>query len=235
MTLVLAHRGARRQAPENTIEAFRVARAEGADGVELDVHRASDGVLIVHHDPIAPALGVLAELDSATIRATVPAIPTLEAALDELAGLLVNVELKNLPPDPDYDPSHRAADDLLELLSARGSTDRVLVSSFNIDTVDRVRALDATIPTGYLTFGMEPAAAIAIAMEHGHQAWHPDRATMTEGALDIAAAAHGAGLEVNVWTVNDAAELAAFASSGVDGLITDVPDVAVSALAARPT
>lgn len=234
MPLVLAHRGARRQAPENTIGAFRAAREAGADGVELDVHRSADGILLVHHDPASPRLGVLAELDWAAIHAAAPAIPTLEAALDELQGLLVNVELKNLPPDPDYDPRHRAADELLEMLANRGSGDRVLVSSFNIDTIDRIRALDPRIATGFLTYGMEPGAAIGIAVEHGHGAWHPDRPTVLQSPPDLVAAAHGAGLSVNVWTVNEPTELAALADAGVDGLITDVPDVAVSALAARP-
>jgi len=234
MPLVLAHRGARRRAPENTVEAFTAARRLGADGVELDIHRCADGHLVIHHDPIAPGLGVLAEYELAAIRAHSPTVPTLPEALDALEGLLVNVEIKNLPPEPGYDAEHRAAPTLLELLASRGRRDRVLVTSFNIETVDRVRALDPHVSTGFLTFAMEPAAAIGIAVEHGHGAWHPDRGTVAEDPVDIIAAAHGASLEVNVWTVNEPSELASFAEAGADGLITDVPDVAVSVLAAPP-
>jgi len=233
MTLVLAHRGSTARAPENTLVAFRAARADGADGVELDVHRSADGFLVVHHDAASPRLGVLAELPAAAIRDAEPSIPTLAEALDELAGLLVNVEVKNLPPDLDYDPAHRAVDALVELLAARGGTDRVLVSSFNLGTVDRVRELEPSLSTGLLTYGMEPGAAVGLAMEHGHGAWHPDRATLAREPLEMVALAHGSGLEVNVWTVNDAEELVLFTDAGVDGVVTDVPDVAIRALSGR--
>ena len=79
--LVLAHRGARRRAPENTLEAYAVARDLGADGVELDVRRTRDGALVLHHDP-GPAEGpVLATLDHAEVRERFPTIPTLAEAL----------------------------------------------------------------------------------------------------------------------------------------------------------
>jgi len=233
MTLVLGHRGSSARAPENTLEAFRAARDDGADGVELDVHRSADGVLVVHHDAASPGLGVLAELTAAAIREADLSIPTLAEALDELSGLLVNVEVKNLPPDLDYDPQHRAVDSLVELLAARDDEDRVLVSSFNLDTVDRVRVLDPTIPTGFLTYGMEPGAAVGLAVEHGHGAWHPDRATLAREPMEMVALAHGADLEVNVWTVNEPDELAGFAKAGVDAIVTDVPEVAVRAISGR--
>ncbi len=65
-------------APENTLEAFVAARALGADGVELDVHRTADGALVVHHDADARGVGVLAERTEAEIRAARPEIPTLD-------------------------------------------------------------------------------------------------------------------------------------------------------------
>src|SRR6188768_3753377 len=99
--LVLAHRGACRQAPENTLNAFARARALGADGVELDVRRSADGVLLVHHDATAEPLGAFAALPFAEIRAARPSVPTLAEALDACAGLLVNVEVKCLPWEPD--------------------------------------------------------------------------------------------------------------------------------------
>ena len=55
--LVLAHRGARREAPENAVAAFAAARRRRADGVELDVHRTADDALVVHHDAEAPGVG----------------------------------------------------------------------------------------------------------------------------------------------------------------------------------
>jgi glycerophosphoryl diester phosphodiesterase len=230
MTLVLAHRGANRFAPDNTLAAFARAVELGADGVELDVHRSADGELVVRHDATAPA-GSLAQMTLSEIRAGLPEVPTLGEALDVCAGLLVNVEIKNAPTDSDWDPSDRAAELLVELLTAREGRDRVLVSSFNLASVDRVRSLAPDVRTALLTYGTDPLEALAIAASHGHGALHPD-ARSVAGARAAAATtrAHERGLEVNVWTVNDPAELARLAAAGVDALITDVPDVALQAL-----
>ena len=119
MTLVLAHRGARRQAPENTIPAFARAMELGADGVELDVHRTLDGALVVRHDADGPP-GVWAELTLDAIRAAEPEVPVLAEVLDVCAGKLVNIEIKNSPRDLDWDPTARVADLVVECLASRG-------------------------------------------------------------------------------------------------------------------
>ncbi|MFN8025509.1 MAG: glycerophosphodiester phosphodiesterase family protein [Acidimicrobiia bacterium] len=98
MTLVLAHRGSRLREPENTVSAFARAMSEGADGVELDVHRTADGELVVCHDAASPA-GVVSDMTLAEVQRAFPLVPTLAAALDACAGGLVNVEIKNLPGD----------------------------------------------------------------------------------------------------------------------------------------
>jgi glycerophosphoryl diester phosphodiesterase len=225
---VLAHRGAARVAPENTLEAFVAAGALGADGVELDVHRTADGALVVHHDAAASGLGVLAERPEAEIRAARPEIPTLEEALDACTGMLVNIEVKNLPGDADYDPEEGVAAAVVALLIRRDRRDDVLVSSFNLESADRVRALDRSIPTGFLTLvGMDPVDGVDIAHTHGHGAVHPDvRALGGDAAGATIARAHEQGLVVNVWTVNGADEMRRLAAAGVDAIITDVPDVA---------
>ena len=207
VTLVLAHRGANRFAPDNTLAAFSRAVELGADGVELDIHRTSDGVLVVRHDATSP-VGVLAELTLAVIRSDLPEVPTLGEALDVCAGVLVNVEIKNAPRDADWDPSDRAAELLVELLAAREGRDRVLVSSFNLASVDRVRSIAPHVPTALLTWGQDPLEALLSAESHGHRAMHPDLLSVA-GARAAAAAtrAHERGLELNVWTVNDPAEL----------------------------
>jgi glycerophosphoryl diester phosphodiesterase len=230
---VVAHRGARRVAPENTVGAFVAAAALGADGVELDVRRTADGGLVVHHDADARAVGVLAERTEAEIRATRPEIPTLEEALDACAGMLVNVEVKNLPGDADYDPTNGAAAAVVELLTARDHRDDVLVSSFNLESADRVRQLDGSIPTGFLTLvGMDPIDAVEVAHAHGHGALHPDvRALGGEAAGATVAQAHEHGMAINVWTVNGEDEMRRLAAAGVDAIITDVPDVARRVLA----
>jgi glycerophosphoryl diester phosphodiesterase len=230
VALVLAHRGANRYAPDNTLAAFRRAVELGADGVELDVHRTADDVLVVRHDAGTPA-GVLSQLTSAELSSALPEVPRLDEVLDVCAERLVNVEIKNVPGEGDWDPSQRAASLLVELLGARNGRDRVLVSSFDLASVDRVRSLSPTLPTALLTWGTDPFEGLAIAESHGHSALHPDvRSVAGRSAGAIVTRAHERGLQVNVWTVNDPDVLVSLAAAGVDALITDVPDIALRSL-----
>jgi glycerophosphoryl diester phosphodiesterase len=226
--LVLAHRGARERAPENTLAAFSLALELGADGVELDVHRTADDGLVVHHDAEAPELGILADLPFERIRAARPDVPTLGEVLDACAGSLVNVEIKNLPGDADFDPDERVADLVVDLLRERGGADHVLVSSFNLGTIDRVRELDPDLATGFLImFGIDPLVALELCVERRHHALHPFVALLAdEGAATTITRAHEHDVAVNVWTVNDPDDMRRLALAGVGALITDVPDVA---------
>ena len=222
--LVLGHRGSPRVARENTIEAFAAALAEGADGVELDTHATADGVLVCHHDPIVPEVGLIPELTEAELAASVPWLPRLDAVLDTCAGTLVNVEIKNSPGDAGYDPTQRTADLVVAMLRARGG-DRVIVSSFELAAIDRVRALDPTVPTGFLYApDMANEDAFFAASVGGHGALHPHWVSVAgdEGA-DFVARCHAAKVAVNVWTVNDEVVAVPLAAAGVDALITDIP------------
>ncbi len=231
MPLVLAHRGARQVAPENTVEAFSVALEQGADGVELDVHRTGDGEIVVHHDADAPGLGVLANHPFADIRQERPDIPTLEEVLDACAGALVNIEIKNLPGDADFDPAHGLADLVVACLRRRRGADHVLVSSFNLDTIDRVRALEGAPATGFLIHGFAAMDAVDICHERGHRAVHPFVGLLGgDTAGSVVDRAHALTVEVNVWTVNDDGDIRRLADAGVDAIITDAPDRARRAL-----
>jgi glycerophosphoryl diester phosphodiesterase len=216
--LVLAHRGANRLARENTVPAMKEAVDRGADGVELDVHRSADGELVVHHDADTAA-GAIGERTVATLREELPDLPTLAEVLDVCAGLLVNVEVKD--PDP------RAAEVLVDLLdSRRGRADDVLVSSFDLAVVDQVRELAPRIPTGFLSFGLDPHSALLLAVEHGHGAVHPDVWTLSN--VDVPAyvvRAHELDVQVNVWTVNEAVQVEQLRDAGVDAVITDDADL----------
>lgn len=223
--IVYAHRGASRAAPENTVEAFALAGSLGADGVELDVRRCADLDLVLHHDAALPDGRVV----WTTRRVGLPAsVPTLTEALDVCAGLVVNIEIKNLPHEPDFDADCAVVDSVVELLSAREGRDDVLVSSFHLATIDRVHSLDPAIPTGLLTFvDPAPTDGVALARDRGHHAIHPHEATVDAALVDVA---HAAGLAVNVWTVDDPDRMRALADLGVDGIVTNVPDVARDAL-----
>jgi glycerophosphoryl diester phosphodiesterase len=229
--LVLAHRGARTVAPENTLEAFSAALDQGAAGVELDVHRTADEGLVVHHDAEAPGLGVLAERSLLEIREARPDIPTLVEVLELCDGALVNVEIKNMANDADYDATDRVAELVVELLAGRDRRDDVLVSSFNIATVDRVRALEPSIPTGFLSM-LDPFEGIDLCAARGHGSLHPFFALLgPDTALPIVNRAREVDVAVNVWTVNDEHEMVRLAAAGVAAIITDIPDVARRVLA----
>jgi glycerophosphoryl diester phosphodiesterase len=120
-------------------------------------------------------------------------------------------------------------------LERRNRRDRVLVSSFHLPTVDRVRELDASVPTAFLTgMGLDPLQVLDVCAAHKHGAYHPV-VVMLQGAAAAATAAraHDLGIGVNVWTVNDEAEIRRLADAGVDGIVTDVPDVARAVLDGR--
>lgn len=221
MTVVIAHRGASGSAPENTVLAFELAHSMGADAVELDVRATADGALVVHHDPRLPDGRVIVGLTADQLPASVP---TLNAALDACAGMFVNVEIKNDPHDPDFDPGDRVAEQVAAVLIERGGGRRWLISSFRIETVDRFRLLMPAARTAWLTvdFGDEEIAA---AVEAGHDAIHPYVRHVTEAGIR---AAHLAGLAVNTWTCDDPDRMRALIGWGVDGICTNVPDVALA-------
>lgn len=229
--LIVGHRGSPQRARENTVEAFVLAREEGADGVELDVHRTADGALVVHHDADVDGFGVLAEHGLGTIRETFPWLPTLEEVLDECRGLLVNIEIKNSPKDADFDVQESSAQRVVDLLRDRARVDRVIVSSFHLPTIERVRALDRTIDTGYLVGLADPVEALGVALTGGHRALHPFFGMLAErAAVTVMEEAHTIGIAVNTWTVNEPEEIRRLAVAGVDAIITDVPAVARAAL-----
>lgn len=224
--LVIAHRGASAARPENTVEAFRHARHLGADWVELDVRRTLDGALVIHHDAVLPDGRALIGLAGSDVPSTVA---TLGQAFDACAGMGVNVEIKNDPHDPDFDPDDGVAElvaDLLVVEAERGHVDLdvILVTSFNPATIAVVHDRHPAIPTGLLAFDIpEPEALVAQALAGGHVAVNPWE-QFVDGHLMVLAAA--AGLAVFPWTVDDPDRMAELVALGVAGIITNVPDVA---------
>jgi glycerophosphoryl diester phosphodiesterase len=227
--LVLGHRGASAVAPENTVAAFSRARELGADGVELDVRRSADGVLMVHHDAEIAGLGALGARTYAEVRDAQPSVPTLEEALDACRGLLVNAEVKCLPWEVDADRDGSVMRDAIDMLVAHDA--ELIVSSFDLAAVDLARELAPHVTTGWLTHGQEVDTAARIAVDHHHPWLNPDvRAALAAGGAGIDAA-RAAGLLVSVWTVDDPDDVRTLAAAGVDIIISNVPDVVIAALA----
>jgi glycerophosphoryl diester phosphodiesterase len=216
---VFAHRGASRAEPENTIAAFRRAKEMGADGVELDVRRHESGVLAIAHDAVFGT----GPLD--------PSVPVLAEALDACAGLVVNIEIKNFPGDPDHDPTEELAARVVDLLHERGGRDDVFISSFSMSCINRVRELDPSLSTAFLVLHAPDDDVIGRIVDrtrrHGHQAVNPHHGGVTPRMVELA---HAAGLRVHTWTVDDPDRMRELASWGVDSVITNVPDLALAAL-----
>jgi glycerophosphoryl diester phosphodiesterase len=192
----------------------------GADAVELDVRRTADGVLVVHHDCRLPDERMIAETSYAQLP---DHVPTLAAALDACEGMWVNVEIKNDPSEPDFDESESIADETVAYLIGRGEDDRWVISCFRMETVDRCHALAPQIRTAWLC-SQVPAGVADLLVRKGHSALHPWVKELTQPTV---VACHAAGLQVNTWTCDDPVRMRELIEWGVDGIVTNVPDIAV--------
>ncbi|MGA3149901.1 MAG: glycerophosphodiester phosphodiesterase [Acidimicrobiales bacterium] len=216
---VQAHRGSPdpdHGVRENTLEAFLRARELGADGVELDVRMTSDGGLAVHHDPVVEGVGAVCEVTAAELPSFVPLLPVVLELCD---GLTVNIEIKNLPGEPGFDPADLTARAVAELVVASGRQSSVVISSFWPDTLEAVRNAQADLATGLLLSSwFDPTEGVAAATSRGCTALHPHVDLVGAALVDRA---HEVGLSVATWTVNDATHLELAAEAGVDTVITD--------------
>lgn len=222
---VIAHRGASRAERENTLEAFVTAHRMGSDAVELDVRRTADGAMAVHHDAALADGRLIVETEAADLPAHVP---FLDQALDACAGMWVNIEIKNHPVDPDFDPTDSLTASVAAHLEERGDDARWLISSFNRPTVDAMRAFRPQVRTAWLTEGVRPEDWESVARDlarAGHFALHPWVRHLERGCIEMF---HAHGLQVNSWTVDDPLRMAELISWGIDGLCTNVPDVALN-------
>jgi glycerophosphoryl diester phosphodiesterase len=220
---VIAHRGASRREPENTIAAFLTARTLGSDAVELDVRRLADGELVVMHDAHLDDGRALVALGRDDVPFTVP---TLSAALDACAGMWVNIEIKNEGSEPDYDPHDLVAEQLAKHLRNRGEPERWLISSFRRETIVAMRDFAPEVRTAWLMTHCDPRGVNALAKslaDEGHSALHPWHKVVTREMLD---AFHQRGLSVNCWTCDDEDDMSRLVEWGIDGICTNVPDVA---------
>ena len=223
-TAVQAHRGspdAGAGIAENTLASFDRARRLGADGVELDVRMTTDHGLAVHPDPAIDGLGPICDLRADELPAHVP---LLAVVLDACAGLTVNIELKDLPGEPGYDPGDRLASAVADLVVAAGRISSVVVSSFWPDSLSAVRRAAPAVPTGLLVASwFDPRACVTAAVDRACTALHLHESLATGPLVDEA---HSAGLSVAVWTVNGRPRIEALAGLGVETVITD--DVALA-------
>lgn len=230
--LVLGHRGASTYAGDNTLAAFRLAATQGADGIETDIRLTTDGVMILHHEPDAAGFGVFSNHSFDEVREALPHIPTIDEMLAATADMMLNLEIKNDPEQPDYDPSQRASAAVVAWVDENNLHDRVVVSSFDPETVIRVRVLDDRIATGQLLdHRTDPDKLLTQVAACGHQWVLPYHQWLRVGGAKMIGEAHDLGLAVGTWTVDKPSRIRALAGDGIDAVITNDPRQALNALA----
>jgi glycerophosphoryl diester phosphodiesterase len=226
--MVVAHRGASVEQPENTIAAFDAAIDAGADAVEFDVRMTADGFAVVMHDPdvsrTTDDTGIVSQITLEEIRKL--GVPTLEEALRCLSGrAAVDIEIKNSPGEPGYTPDAEPAVEAtlaaLDSVAFRGS---VIVSSFNPRSIAHCRALRPDVPTGLLTwYDVSAEDARIQASGHGHPWVLPFVVKVLEAGEGYAARVHDGGALLGVWIADDPETARKLFELGADAVATNDP------------
>lgn len=218
-----AHRGASSYLPENTLSAFYLGLWMGADGIETDVRRTRDGVPVLFHDEtlerVAAQPGGVGEYTLAQLRQIPlcgPGAPDRIVTLEEFLRLFgfrplsLAIELK----EPGLE------EQVLSLIEDCGARERCVVTSFELENLERMRALDAALPLGYLTSRVDDALPGELARRRIGQLC-PKAATLTPQLVEGWKAA---GFSVRAWGVSDPALMERAYRCGVDGMTVNFPD-----------
>lgn len=226
--LVIAHRGASGERPENTLSAYELAVAQHADMIEIDLHLSRDGVIVIHHDAHLDRLGAngeiadyaaaeLAELNAAPNSEWTEKIPTL---LDVLNGfgdrMQFNLEIK-IGADDAYPGIEELA---FAAVEERGLVPRMLFSSFYDGVLKRLRAVSSEARLAVLVSPRVPIGIFERAEEVAAEAINPEVSLVD---AKLCRQAHEAGLAVYPYTANEIPEMERLLDAGVDGIITNYP------------
>jgi glycerophosphoryl diester phosphodiesterase len=238
---VFAHRGGAKLRPENTIVAFDHGLSLGADGLELDVHLSRDGIVVVHHDALldrtTSGRGPLAALRAAELASLDAAklwpefagrgvgIPTLREVLARYPGIPLIIELKV--------NTEQMARCTIDEVRAAEAIERVSLGSFGTRVLRAARACEPAIATGssreetrlalYRSWIRWPVRSPAYRAYQVPEFAGSTRVVSPRFIRD----AHAAGCVVQVWTVDEESDMLRLLDWGVDGIISDRPDLAV--------
>jgi len=239
--IAFAHQGGADEFPENTLEAFQSSAALGYHYMETDVHVTSDGVVVIMHDDTldrtTDRAGTIERLPwnvvkEARVGGTEP-VPRLDEVLEAMPGTRFNIE-------PKIDA---AVEPLIEVIRKAGAIERVCIGSFKDHRVAAARralgpklcTAPGTITTARIRFGSWlPGVGRYLARTRAGCLQIP----VTYGPVPLVdrtgvGFAHGIGLAVQVWTINDAPEMTRLLDLGVDGIMTDRPSVLKDVLVSR--
>ncbi len=253
MALAFAHRGGAALWPENTLLAFREALALGCPYLETDLHATRDGVLVCHHDATVDRTtdghGAIREMTFAELQRldaghrfttdgrTFPyrgaglRVPALRDVVALSGTARLNVEVKQRAPD--------ACEPFWRFIEGNGLADRFLVAASEHALVRRFRALSGG---AVATSASRPEVIAFVAAVNARVtrllpvAYDALQVPVRSGAVGIVTprllrAAHARGVQVHVWTIDDGAEMQHLLDLGVDGLMSDRPDVLMRAVA----
>ncbi|MFD7063990.1 glycerophosphodiester phosphodiesterase [Streptomyces sp. NPDC059906] len=224
--IAFAHRGGAANGLENTLRQFRRAVGAGYRYIETDVHATRDGKLVAFHDPtldrVTDGAGRIADLPWENVRhARVGGeepVPLFEELLETFPGVRWNIDVKAEP----------ALEPLLELIGRHNAWDRICVGSFSEARVVRAQRLAGPrLATSYGTRGVLGLRlrswGVPVALRHSAVAAQVPETQSGVPVVDhrFLRAAHARGLQVHVWTVNDADRMHRLLDLGVDGIMTD--------------
>lgn len=228
---IIGHRGARREAPENTLGGFGHLRALGIDSVELDLHLVSDGKLVVIHDYTTDRTtgvsGIVADLDGPRLAGmnaaahfagwpTREPVPTLEDVLSQWPGLqAIQLEVKTAPAHT----IPALTKTLTNVVEDYRLVGRATVTSHDVRVLARMKQCHPHIRRGLVAerFARSP---LATCQYLGCELLVMDHRGLTDATIEIA---HAMGMQVSTWTVNHEDMALRLYRRGVDSLITDVP------------
>lgn len=233
-SLNIAHRGFSGKYPENTMIAFRKAVEAGCDGIETDVHITKDGAIVICHDEMVyrttNGQGFIKDLTYDEIKKLDAGIkfgeefknttiPDIDEFMDYVKdkNLLVNIELKN--GIINYENLEKR---IIEKIYEYGLKDNVILSSFNHYSMVKVKEIDSSIKTGLL-YAANIYRVHEYAQKVSADALHPYfPSVMNE---DIVKGIKDSNIAINAYTVNEEVYMKKLIELGIDGIITNYPDI----------
>jgi len=224
--LVIAHRGASGHEVENSLAAFRTAKALGADAVELDIHATLDGRFVIHHANMVDNHHI-SHCTADEIRehrlANGEPVPVLEEALPLIVpGMTAYVEPKRLSPEND--------ERLIEIIESCPAPQRVAIHAFDHRIIRRMGERRPLMRRGVIS-GSYPVNPVRCLEDADAQTLWQEWPFIDEALVD---SIHRAGAIIFGWTVNAREDMERLLELGVDGLCTDFPDVLRQVVDARP-
>lgn len=217
--LKIGHRGAKGYVAENTLDSFQKALELGVDGIELDVHLSADGTIMVIHDETidrtTSGKGLVNDFTADELRQFgIPALSEVIELVDRKC--FINIEIKDV----------KATKPVIELLQNYSSKknwnpDLFLISSFDWTVLEEISSIDPSLKIGVLTEN-DITSAQAFAQKTNAYSIHPYFRLLNTGTVLLI---RGNGFKIFPWTVNSAEEITFVQAMGVDGIISDFPDI----------